>query len=293
MSGRKKFVLAHGGLHDRLHVQGGQDGLPELLVREHAHLVVENANDVLPVPDDDRFQPRILFEPSVGIGHDPVGEIIVAALHARDSRCHFGDGVENEIVGVSDLLPAEPRLGFAARRIFVEAGELDVPVRYSFDELKGSGSDKLLHLAIPCLLDDLFRIDARELIDIGEGRQDDRRGAFHLQLNGIFVNGSERIHLGKEPFPHRGNLPPAADGCHHVGRCHLLAVMERNALPQLDRVELSIFADLVGIGQHGDDGILVVKGEKGFKIMVSYDGNDGGRGPVGIHGWRLSHVGDP
>src|SRR5207247_4519933 len=79
---------------------------------------------------------------------DLLDVVILAGDDAGLARGVVRHGQEEQLVHVGDALPGETVGGLAARRVAVEARELDVAIGSVLDELERSGADVVLQLAL-------------------------------------------------------------------------------------------------------------------------------------------------
>src|ERR1051326_5703014 len=115
--------------HDRLHVEGGLQRLADALVRHEALLVIQDTGGPRGRLDDAHLEPRHVLETLVLILLDLLSEVILAALDAGHAHGDVGHGHEQDLVEVRGAAAAVEVWRVRARRVVLEARELDVAGR--------------------------------------------------------------------------------------------------------------------------------------------------------------------
>ncbi len=155
-------------------------------------------------------------------------------------------------VQIGDLLAAEAVDAIRTahvRNIVVEAHQLDVAVRHVFGILVGAcaGELRLVRLGIGFLGRDDDGRRARRAERLEEGR----RRLLHLQRDFVVagdVDAGDRV----EEVAGRADLRVAIERRLDVGGGHLLAVVEFDALAQLEDVRETVIGDVEQFGEDRD-----------------------------------------
>ena len=254
------LVVAHPLLFGQLpllHGRGGGRGQPAEAGRGHAQ-------DLAPVhrPGDGLAHAHVLERTAGGVDV----EVVVAEPRAAvaHQRLLFLEQVVVLVVldeGVLDLARAERghdvglvgnhpqdhvvHVGLALLEvvgIFLEDELLlDLPVH----EHEGAGADgRLVEIAV--LLDPRLADDVAP--EAAEGGQEAREGLLGDELDAVLARGLDLVHGDEVRLAGRA-LEEAVEGELHVGRGHLLPVVELDALPELEGPGVRVGADLPGLRQ--------------------------------------------
>ena len=234
-----------------------------------------------------------LAEALVGVGVEVVAEVEVARLHLGRAAGHVGDGHPAQLVDVDDLGPAVAVLLAGQRLVAVEPHHPDVLVGLPLRELERSRAHPLRDPLVGReLLGDLLRIDRRHVVRHGERDEHDAGLLLELHLDGVLVHHLQVDHLRKERLAVDGALAPAHERRDHVVRGHLLAVVEADALSELEGVDEPVLGDGVALGQHGDGLIALVERVEALEDMVRQHLGDGLGAPVRVERGWLAEVTD-
>ena len=142
------------------------------------------------------------------------------------------------------------------------------------------------------LLGDLLGIDRRHVVGHGQRDEHDARLLLELHLDGVLVHRLEIDHLREERLAVDGALAPASERRDHVVRRHLLAVVEADALSELEGVDEPVLGDGVALRQHGDRLVALVERVEALEDVVRQHLRDGLRAPVRVERGRLAEVAD-
>ncbi len=278
-------------LHDRLDVDGRLPGLTELLVRHQAFLLVEDRHEPVVGLGHDGSGRGALLDPVEGVQVEVVGEVELARLHLGDPRRHLGHGHPAELVGVGGLASAVPVGLFVARLVVVEAHHADVLVGLPLRQLVGARADVLggLHGGLE-LLGDLLGIDGAEVVGHREGDQDDGRLLLEPQVDGVLVDDLDVGDLGEERLAVDRLLAPADERGRDVLGRHLLAVVELDALAELEGVDEPVLAHGVAFREHRDGLLVLVQAVEPLVDVVGEGLGDAGGGPVSVQRRRLPEI---
>ncbi len=159
------------------------------------------------------------------------------------------------------------------------------------DEAIGAGADVVLDGSLTGRLDDLFRVDRRRIVRMGEAYEQGWHRLLQVDDDGVRILRLDPLQVLRHGFATTGQLAPMLEGRHDVCGRHLLAVVELHPTPELERVCPSPVADGVPLGQHRDGLVSLVVG---VERLVDVPGNllgDHRRGGVQIEGRRLTDHG--
>ena len=168
-------------------------------------------------------------------------------------------------------------------------------VRLPLDELEGARPDELGHLGRRrVLLGDLLRIDGGEVVGVGQGDQDDARLLLEPQLDRVLSDRAHVLDRGPQRLGLGGIPAPALEGGDDVLAGELLAVVELDSLPELDRVHEAIGGSRRHpVGEVGDRLVGLVEGVQALVHVLSDDLDEVGRRPVRVERGRIPEHGHP
>ena len=245
----EELLLAIGGKSGRLAVDSHEGALADLLVGENALVHVEEGGQNAGVMGVE-LDVVVAVEVVVVLSGDLASDIVLAGLKPAHARGGLGHELIVDVLGGRGDLAGVARSLAVGGDIILVAGEMDVLVLLPLHQLVGTGTHVLGHAGIARGLDDLGGEDTRILgvvaqddqkVDGGLGQRAgdlvvarDGEGGAGQQARGAVVDG--------EPAVHRG---------HDVLGAKLLAVVEGDALAQLDGVGQAVVGDLIALGQHG------------------------------------------
>ena len=280
-----------GHSHDFFRVQPLLHSAAEVQVRTRplGHVELENLGSE--GQDLDDLEVRVAGQP---FGRRAVGGLVERDLPGGQSgvaRAGFGHEAEGDAVHIGNLGSGKTvtfPVGWI-RPVLLEARQLDMAVRPEFDKLEGAGADRrrLAHLLGGFLgwHDGDRRTGTRKIAQEG--------GLHRLELDRHLVRPGgghrvDRCHQGGR----RAGLAVTLQRGHHVGRCHVLAVVKLDALAQREHIGDAVGRNAHASGQIGHrSGILVARIE-GFEHVQVDVARHLGRGGVRIERRRCLGHGD-
>src|SRR5213080_920401 len=283
-----EILVAEAGGHDRLHVERGLERLAQPLVGHHALLVVQHRGGPAVGLDDGRDDRGNRLDPVVLVLLDLLREVIVARLDAREAHGDVRHGDEEDLVHVGGALAAVAVGRLAPRDVLLEARQFDVAVRLVLDEAERPGTHRLLDLVLAGRVHDLLREDRGAVVRARERRQEHARRLFHVDHDGQRVLRLHRLDVLPHRLARARHLPPAHQRGHDVGRGHLLAGVELDALAEADRVASAAVGHRVALGEHRHDVEDTVVRVEGLDRVPSDLLRDHRRRPVDVQRRRLA-----
>ena len=217
------------GHGDWLHVERRLQRLPQLLAGHGAGLVVQHGHRPAARLDDARLDLWQRLDALVGVLLHEHRVVILAGFHPGQPHGRLGHGHEQDLVDVRRLSAAEAVGRLRPRRVVLEADELDVAVGLVLDEPVGAGADELLERTVAGRLDDFPGIDRR--VRLGQPEQERARRLLEMDDDRGRIPGLDALDALPEDLADGRHLTPALERGHHVGRGHLLAVVELQAAP--------------------------------------------------------------
>jgi len=283
-----KILVTEAREQHRLDVQRRLHRLTQALVGHHALLRVQHRRDPAVRLHDDRLDTRRGLDPVVLIGLDLLDVLVLARRDARLPRRVVGDRQEEQLVHVRDPLAGEAARRLTARRVAVEARELDVAIGAVLDELEGTGADVLLQRRVARLLDHLLGIDGGRTVHMGEDREQRARGLLQPDLHGERVLRLDGFHVLEDGLARARDRAPALERGHDVGGAQRLAVVEPDVAAELNREALTAVGDIGALGQQRRGLILRVQREEPFVHVDDDLARDHGGGRVRVERRRLA-----
>ena len=192
----------------------------------------------------------VAIEVMVVLGGNLASDIVLAGLKPAHARGGLGHELIVDVLGGRGDLAGVARSLAVGGDIVLVAGEMDVLVLLPLHKLVGTGTHVLGHAGIARGLDDLGGEDTRIL---GVVAQDDQKvdGGLGQRAGDLVVARGGEGGAGQQARGAVVDGEPAVHRGHDVLGAKLLAVVEGDALAQLDGVGQAIVGDLIALGQHG------------------------------------------
>jgi hypothetical protein len=272
-------VAEHGPVDDVLPVDRVRDRLPDAGIVQRLARVV-HGQDGLPLGGaDDDGELRVGLELGQRLGRGEVREGVDIARH------HRGEGG----VGVGDELERRGLQRHGLAPVVVVAHDLDPVALHPFGEAERPGAHGVGgvglgargvhdHRVAPC------HLEGKRPVGCGEGDDD-----------GGIIHGLDAFDPGKKRFLGVGAVlgPRAVEREDHVLGGHRAAVMEGDALAQVEGVGQPVLRDVPAFGQPRDDGPIGREARQPLEDVGVDDLVDGGRGARGrVEIRRLQHHSD-